>query len=95
MYYEYEYIASYMQHNQSTNDFLRISNVEQHSSIWMAKAARAHAFMKRRGYVIPEDIKALAPDILRHRVIPTYEAEARDITSDDIVARILEAVEVP
>ena len=65
------------------------------ASIWMAKAARAHAFMKRRGYVIPEDIKALAPDILRHRVIPTYEAEARDITSDDIVARILEAVEVP
>lgn len=65
------------------------------ASIWMAKAARAHAFMKRRGYVIPEDIKSLAPDILRHRVIPTYEAEARDITSDDIIARILEAVEVP
>lgn len=65
------------------------------ASIWMAKAARAHAFMKRRGYVIPEDIKALAPDILRHRVTPTYEAEARDITSDDLVQRILEAVEVP
>jgi MoxR-like ATPase len=61
----------------------------------MAKAARAHAFMKRRGYVIPEDIKALAPDILRHRVTPTYEAEAREITSDDLVQRILEAVEVP
>jgi MoxR-like ATPase len=65
------------------------------ASIWMAKAARAHAFMKRRGYVIPEDIKALAPDILRHRVTPTYEAEARDINSDDIVQRILEVVEVP
>jgi MoxR-like ATPase len=65
------------------------------ASIWMAKAARAHAFMKRRGYVIPEDIKALAPDILRHRVTPTYEAEARDITSDGIISRILEAVEVP
>jgi MoxR-like ATPase len=45
--------------------------------------------------VIPEDIKALAPDILRHRVTPTYEAEARDITSDGIISRILEAVEVP
>ena len=65
------------------------------ASIWMAKAARAHAFMKRRGYVIPEDIKALAPDILRHRVIPTYEAEARDIDSDDLIQRILEVVEVP
>ena len=65
------------------------------ASIWMAKAARAHAFMKRRGYVIPEDIKALAPDILRHRVIATYEAEARDIDSDQIIQRILEAVEVP
>lgn len=65
------------------------------ASIWMAKAARAHAFMKRRGYVIPEDIKALAPDILRHRVIPTYEAEARDIDSDGLIQSILEAVEVP
>lgn len=65
------------------------------ASIWMAKAARAHAFMKRRGYVIPEDIKALAPDILRHRVIPTYEAEARDIDSDGLIQRILEVVEVP
>ena len=65
------------------------------ASVWMARAARAHAFMKRRGYVIPEDIKALAPDILRHRVIPTYEAEAREITSDTLIQRILEAVEVP
>ena len=46
------------------------------ASIWLARAARAHAFMKRRGYVIPEDVKALAPDILRHRLIPSYEAEA-------------------
>lgn len=65
------------------------------ASIWLAKAARAHAFMKRRGYVIPEDIKALAPEVLRHRVIPTYEAEAEEVSSDDIVARILEVVEVP
>jgi MoxR-like ATPase len=65
------------------------------ASIWLAKAARAHAFMKRRGYVIPEDIKSLAPDILRHRVIPTYEAEALMIDSDQIIQSILEAVEVP
>ncbi len=65
------------------------------ASIWLARAARAHAFMKRRGYVIPEDIKAIAPDILRHRVIPTYEAEAEEVTADDLVARILDAVEVP
>ncbi len=65
------------------------------ASIWLARAARAHAFMKRRGYVIPEDIKALAPEVLRHRVIPTYEAEAEDVTSDDIIHRILDVVEVP
>ena len=65
------------------------------ASIWLARAARAHAFMRRRGYVIPEDIKAIAPDILRHRVIPTYEAEAEETTSDDLVNRILEVVEVP
>jgi len=65
------------------------------ASIWLARAARAHAFMKRRGYVTPEDIKALSPDILRHRVIPTYEAEADNLSSDEIIARILEVVEVP
>ncbi|MCA9542317.1 MAG: MoxR family ATPase, partial [Myxococcales bacterium] len=65
------------------------------ASIWLARAARAHAFMKRRGYVIPEDIKAIAPDILRHRVIPTYEAEAENLTSDHLVSRVLEVVEVP
>ena len=65
------------------------------ASIWLARAARAHAFLKHRGYVVPEDIKAIAPDILRHRIITTYEAEAEDVTSDALVARILEAVEVP
>ncbi len=65
------------------------------ASIWLARAARAHAFMKRRGYVIPEDIKAIAPDVLRHRIIPTYEAEAEEVTADDLVARVLEVVEVP
>ena len=65
------------------------------ASIYLIKAARAHAFLKGRGYVTPEDIKQLAPDILRHRVITTYEAEAQEITSAEIVQRILDQVEVP
>ena len=65
------------------------------ASIFMIEAARAHAFVKGRGYVTPEDIKQLAPDVLRHRVITTYEAEAEEVTSDDIVQRILDHVEVP
>ena len=65
------------------------------ASIALAVAARAHAFMQHRGYVVPEDIKAIAPDILRHRIIPTYEAEAENVTSDDLVNRLLEVVEVP
>ena len=65
------------------------------ASIFIIEAARAHAFVKGRGYVTPEDIKQLAPDVLRHRVITTYEAEAEEVTSDDIVRRILDHVEVP
>ena len=65
------------------------------ASIYMIEAARAHAFLKGRGYVTPEDIKQLAPDILRHRIITTYEAEAEDITTDSIVQQVLDQVEVP
>ena len=65
------------------------------ASIYMVNAARAHAFLKGRGYVTPEDIKQIAPDILRHRVITTYEAEAEEITSDNIVQTILNHIEVP
>ena len=65
------------------------------ASIWLNIAARAHAFVSHRGYVTPEDIKAIGPDVLRHRIIRTYEAEAEEISSDDIVRRIFEAVEVP
>ena len=52
-------------------------------------------FLQHRGYVIPEDIKNVGLDILRHRVIPTYEAEAEDLTSEDLVKRLFELVEVP
>jgi MoxR-like ATPase len=65
------------------------------ASINLILAARAHAFLQGRGFVTPEDIKALAPDILRHRIITTYEAEAENITSDHIVRRILDYTPVP
>ncbi|MCG3173987.1 MAG: hypothetical protein GMKNLPBB_02204 [Myxococcota bacterium] len=65
------------------------------AGIFLAKAARAHAFLKRRGFVMPEDVKAIGPDVLRHRVIPTYEAEAENISSDTIVKQIFDRVEIP
>ncbi len=65
------------------------------ASIALNVAARAHAFLRHRGYVTPEDVKAVGPDVLRHRLIRTYEAEAEDISTDQIVRRIFEAVEVP
>ncbi len=65
------------------------------ATIYMVEAARAHAFLKGRGFVTPEDIKQIAPDVLRHRIITTYEAEAEEITSAQIVQKILDQVEVP
>lgn len=65
------------------------------ASISMAKAARAYAFIKRRGYVVPEDVRAIAHDVLRHRIGLTYEAEASNATSEEIISRIINKVEVP
>ena len=65
------------------------------ASISLALASKAHAFIKRRGYVIPEDVRAICPDVLRHRIAVTYEAEAEEITSENIVIEILNVVEVP
>jgi len=65
------------------------------ASIALAKAARAHAFLRHRGFVTPEDVKAIGPDVLRHRVILTYEAEAEEVTAERIVHRVLETVRVP
>lgn len=65
------------------------------ASINLALAARSYAFIKRRGYVIPEDVRAVAHDVLRHRIGLTYEAEASNITSDEIISKILNKVEVP
>jgi MoxR-like ATPase len=65
------------------------------ASINLAMAAKAYAFIKRRGYVIPEDVRAVAPDVMRHRIGLTYEAEAENITTEDIINEILNIVEVP
>ena len=65
------------------------------AAVYLARAARAHAFMHGRAYVVPEDVKAMAPDVLRHRVLLTFEAEAEDVTSDGVIDKILEAVDVP
>jgi MoxR-like ATPase len=65
------------------------------ASINLARAAKAYAFIKRRGYVVPEDIRAICHDVMRHRIGLTYEAEAENITTENIISEILNHVEVP
>ena len=65
------------------------------ASIWLGMAARAHAFLNGRGYVTPQDVKSMAPDVLRHRIILSYEAEAEGKTTDDLIGVLLERIEVP
>jgi MoxR-like ATPase len=65
------------------------------ASIALNLAARAHAFLRHRGYVTPEDVKAIGPDVLRHRLVLTYEADAEQVTSEQVVRRVFEVVEVP
>jgi MoxR-like ATPase len=65
------------------------------ATIYLAQASRAHAFIKGRGYVTPEDIKAVGMDVLRHRIILTYEAEAEELTTESVISRIFDAVQVP
>jgi MoxR-like ATPase len=65
------------------------------ASIALAQAARAHAFLRGRSYVVPEDVRALAPDVLRHRVVLTFEAEAEQMDSDAVIGKILAAVPSP
>jgi MoxR-like ATPase len=65
------------------------------ATLFLARAAKALALTRGRGYVVPEDVKDLAPDVLRHRVILTYEAEAEEISTDELIAKLLERVEVP
>jgi MoxR-like ATPase len=65
------------------------------ATLFLARAAKALALVRGRGYAVPEDVKELAPDVLRHRVILTYEAEAEEITTDELIGKLLERVEVP
>jgi MoxR-like ATPase len=65
------------------------------ATISLAQASRAHAFLRGRAFVTPDDVKAIAPDVLRHRVLTTYEAEAEEVTSDQIIQRILAKIESP
>ena len=65
------------------------------ATIYLAVAAKAHAFVQQRGYVTPQDVKSIGPDVLRHRVIVSYEAEAEDKTSEDIIKTIFDSIEVP
>ncbi len=80
--------------NLEINDLIRFG-ASPRATIFLANAARGSALLGGRGYVTPQDVKSIAPDILRHRVIVTYEAEAEEKTSDDIVRQILDNVEVP
>ncbi len=77
-------IADYIQYGASPR-----------ATIFLSLVARARAFLEGRGYVTPQDIKSIAPEVLRHRIILTYEAEAEDITTDQIISRIFDSVEVP
>ena len=65
------------------------------ASINLTLAAKSHSFLRRRGYVTPEDIRAIGLDVLRHRIIVTYEAEAEEVTAEDIVRKVLNKIEVP
>jgi MoxR-like ATPase len=65
------------------------------ASISLAQAARAKAFLEGRSYTVPDDVKSLAHDVLRHRIVTTYEAEAEELTTDDLIDRVLDGIEVP
>ena len=65
------------------------------AALALAESSRGHALLRGRGYVVPEDVKAVGADVLRHRVILSYEAEAEEVTPDEIIARVFDAVEVP
>ena len=69
--------------------------VSPRASIWLGLASRAHAFLSGRGYVTPQDVKSMAPDVFRHRIILSYEAEAEEMSTDDLIKTLLERIEVP
>lgn len=82
------------QYNLKIKDFIEYG-ASPRATIYLTLAAKAHAFLRHRGHVIPDDVKAIGPDILRHRVIITYEAEAEELTSEDVVKQVFDQIEVP
>ena len=79
---------------QSVVDLLE-HGASPRASIWLLQAAKAHAFLQGRDYVTPHDAKSLAPDVLRHRVAISFEAEAEGLSADDVIQRLLDSVLVP
>ncbi|MDH4182662.1 MAG: AAA family ATPase [Nitrospinota bacterium] len=96
-----EYIVNVVESSRKPEKYgLKISQLIQYgasprASIFLTKAARARAFLKRRGYVTPDDVKTVGMDVLRHRIIPTYEADAENIGSEEIIKTIFDNLEVP
>ena len=98
----YDYVANlvFATRNPELYDLKEIKMLIEYgasprASINLIKASRAHAFLQGRGYVTPQDIKMIAPDVLRHRLVVSYEAEAQDMTSDDVLLKILDRIDVP
>ncbi len=98
-----DYILHLIQATRHPQRYPRISSMNgliqygasPRATIFLARAARAHAFLEHRGYVIPDDIKAVGKDVLRHRIILSYEAEAEQVSTEEIITRIFEEIEVP
>jgi MoxR-like ATPase len=98
-----EYILDLVFATRNPADFKNLNSLNNmiecgaspRASIYLARAAKAHAFLEHRGYVIPDDIKAIGRDVLRHRVILTYEAEAEQVTQEHIINKIFDEIEVP
>jgi len=98
-----EYILDLVFATRNPGDFKNLKDLENliecgaspRATIYLAQAAKAHAFLEHRGYVTPDDIKAIGKDILRHRLILTYEAEAEQITQEDLVNKLFDEIEVP
>lgn len=82
------------QYNLKVKDYIEYG-ASPRATIYLTLAAKAHAFLRHRGHVIPDDVKAIGMDVLRHRVIITYEAEAEEMTSEDVVKQIFDQIEVP
>ncbi len=96
-----DYAASLVHATRKPNEFgLDMNGLIEYgasprASIWLILGGKAHALLNGRGYVKPEDVKAIAPDVLRHRIMLTYEAEAEDVTTEQIIDKIIKAVRIP